>query len=57
MQAEAEVARLEQALSDPALYADTPDQVAAVTAAFRDAGAKVESLYARWAELEELAAG
>jgi ABC transport system ATP-binding/permease protein len=55
--AEAEVARLELALSDPALYADTPEQVAAVTAAFREAGVKVESLYARWAELEELAAG
>jgi ATP-binding cassette subfamily F protein uup len=54
---EAELARLETLLSDPALYADTPEQVAEITTAFRDAGAKVESLYARWAEIEELAAG
>ncbi|HEX6069767.1 MAG TPA: ABC-F family ATP-binding cassette domain-containing protein [Longimicrobiaceae bacterium] len=57
MEAEAEVARLETALSDPALYADTPERVAEVTTAFREAGARVESLYARWAELEELATG
>jgi ATP-binding cassette subfamily F protein uup len=57
MEAEAEVARLETALSDPALYADTPERVAEVTTAFRDAGTRVESLYARWAELEELATG
>jgi ATP-binding cassette subfamily F protein uup len=54
---EAELARLETMLSDPALYADTPEQVAEITTAFRDVGAKVESLYARWAEIEELAAG
>jgi ATP-binding cassette subfamily F protein uup len=54
---EAELARLETMLSDPALYADTPDQVAEITTAFRAVGAKVESLYARWAEIEELAAG
>jgi len=57
MEAEAEVSRLESALSDPDLYADTPDRVAEVTSAFRAAGDRVEELYARWAELEELATG
>ena len=54
---EAEVARLREVLSDPALYSDTPDRVAAVTAAFREAEARVEELYSRWAELEEIASG
>ncbi|HEX6923963.1 MAG TPA: ABC-F family ATP-binding cassette domain-containing protein [Longimicrobiaceae bacterium] len=57
MEAEAELARLQQRLSDPGLYTDTPEEVAAVTAAFQEASAKVESLYARWAELEEIASG
>ena len=56
-EAEAELARLQEVLSDPALYSDTPEKVAEATAAFRDAGAQVEALYARWAELEEIASG
>ncbi|CAN5663416.1 ATP-binding cassette domain-containing protein [soil metagenome] len=39
-------------LADPALYTDAT-QTAAVTAAFNDARSAVDSLYARWAELEE----
>jgi ATP-binding cassette subfamily F protein uup len=54
--AEAEKERLGAALSDPSLYADTPGKVAEVTAAFREASDQVERLYARWAELEEIAA-
>jgi ATP-binding cassette subfamily F protein uup len=43
-------------LADPALYASSPDEVARATAEFRDAEAKVEALYARWTELEEIRA-
>ncbi|HEU0013560.1 MAG TPA: ABC-F family ATP-binding cassette domain-containing protein [Longimicrobium sp.] len=39
-------------LADPALYAGAPDEVARVTADFREAEQRVEALYARWAELE-----
>jgi hypothetical protein len=46
---------LEARLADPALYAQPADEVAAVTTAFREAGEAVEALYARWAELEEMA--
>jgi ATP-binding cassette subfamily F protein uup len=56
-QAEARRAELEARLADPALYAQPADEVARVTAAFKEAGEAVEALYARWAELEELAAG
>ena len=42
-------------LADPSLYAQPQDEVARVTAAFREAGERVDALYARWAELEEIA--
>jgi ABC transport system ATP-binding/permease protein len=45
------------ALSDPALYAETPDEVAGLRARFEEAERRVETLYARWAELEQIAAG
>ncbi|HEX2208395.1 MAG TPA: ABC-F family ATP-binding cassette domain-containing protein [Longimicrobium sp.] len=57
MEAEARKGELETRLADPALYAQSPDEVARVTAAFREAGEAVEALYARWAELEAVAAG
>ncbi|HYR12216.1 MAG TPA: ATP-binding cassette domain-containing protein, partial [Longimicrobium sp.] len=57
MAAEARKEELEARLADPALYAQPADEVARVTAAFKEAGDAVEALYARWAELEELAAG
>ena len=57
LRAESEKAELEAKLSDPALYADTPEEIARVTAAFHEAGARVEALYARWEELEEIRAG
>jgi ATP-binding cassette subfamily F protein uup len=50
--AEEERQKLERALSDPTLYADTPELVPELTAAFKAAGERVEKLYARWAELE-----
>jgi ATP-binding cassette subfamily F protein uup len=56
-QAETRRAELEARLADPALYAQPADEVARVTASFKEAGEAVEALYARWAELEELAAG
>ena len=55
--AEQEKAELEARLGDPALYAGPPDEVARVNAAFQAASARVDALYARWAELEEIAAG
>ena len=52
---EAESARndLSSRLADPALYQDTAE-AARVGAAFREAEALVDALYARWAELEAL---
>jgi ATP-binding cassette subfamily F protein uup len=50
--AEEEREKLGHALSDPSLYADTPEMVPELTAAFKAAGNRVEELYARWAELE-----
>jgi ATP-binding cassette subfamily F protein uup len=55
MQAEARKEALEARLADPALYAQPQDEVARVTAEFREAGEAVEALYARWAELEAVA--
>ena len=55
LQAEARREELEARLADPALYAQPADEVARVTAAFKEAGEAVEALYARWAELEEVA--
>ncbi|HEX2091285.1 MAG TPA: ABC transporter C-terminal domain-containing protein, partial [Longimicrobiaceae bacterium] len=52
--AEAEKDELAARLADPSLYAASPEEVARVTAAFHDAEARVEALYTRWAELEEI---
>ncbi|CAN5629718.1 ATP-binding cassette domain-containing protein [soil metagenome] len=54
MEAEARKEEISAQLADPVLYADTPEDVARVSAAFRAAEAEVEALYARWAELEEV---
>ena len=51
------VSAVEARLADPALYTQGADEVARVTAAFREASDAVEALYARWAALEEIAAG
>jgi ABC transport system ATP-binding/permease protein len=51
---EAERARLETELADPALYSNSPERVPAVTAAYEEAGRRGEALYARWAELEAI---
>jgi ATP-binding cassette subfamily F protein uup len=55
----AETARdeLEARLADPAFYGAGGGDVASIHAAYQEAIAKVETLYARWAELEEKAAG
>jgi ABC transport system ATP-binding/permease protein len=42
-------------LTVPALYVDTPGKVAELRAELAEVEALVESLYARWAELEEIA--
>ncbi|MBD0319282.1 MAG: ATP-binding cassette domain-containing protein, partial [Gemmatimonadetes bacterium] len=55
MEAEARKEELGTRLSDPALYAAGNDEVQKVSADFRAASEKVDALYARWAELEELA--
>ncbi|HET8656314.1 MAG TPA: ABC-F family ATP-binding cassette domain-containing protein [Longimicrobiaceae bacterium] len=55
LEAEAERESLGAQLADPALYTDAPGRVAGLTAAFQRAGERVEALYARWAELEEVA--
>src|SRR4051794_37315800 len=52
--AEQEKAGLEARLADPALYAGPPDEVARVTSAFQAASERVDALYARWGELEEI---
>ncbi len=51
-EAEAEVARLEARLADPALYAETPAEVGPVRAALEAAQAEVTKRTARWEELE-----
>jgi ABC transport system ATP-binding/permease protein len=56
VEAEARREALSERLADPALYTDRPEEVAGVTAEFREASERVEALYARWAELEEAAA-
>jgi ATP-binding cassette subfamily F protein uup len=43
-------------LADPALYAGAADEVAKVSAQFREAVERVDALYARWSELEEIRA-
>jgi ATP-binding cassette subfamily F protein uup len=54
--AETQRDELEQQLGDPAVYSDAA-RAASVSAEFERARAEVEALYARWAELEERAAG
>jgi len=54
LEAERERARLEEALADPTLYSDSPERVTELTDAFREAGERVERLYARWEELESI---
>ncbi|MEM1108143.1 MAG: ABC-F family ATP-binding cassette domain-containing protein [Planctomycetota bacterium] len=56
LEAEAELEDLQTQSADPAVIADH-ERFAQVCQAMGDAQTKVESLYARWAELEELAAG
>jgi ABC transport system ATP-binding/permease protein len=56
-EAESHKAELAARLADPLLYSETPDQIAQVSAAFQDAEAEVDRLYARWAELEEVQSG
>ncbi len=56
LEAEALRDELGEVLTNPSLYVDTPDRVASARAEFEAAERKVEALYGRWAELEELAA-
>jgi len=55
LEAETRKEELQARLADPALYTRSPDEVARVTAGFREASERVDALYARWAELEEIA--
>jgi ABC transport system ATP-binding/permease protein len=52
LEAEEERERLSAVLQDPGFYSETPEKVAEVSAAFREATERVERLYERWAELE-----
>ncbi|HEX7243103.1 MAG TPA: hypothetical protein VF263_22660, partial [Longimicrobiaceae bacterium] len=54
LEAEAAKEELGARLADPALYAAPPEEAARVGAAFREVTERVEALYARWAELEEI---
>ncbi len=53
-EAEAAVVALEVQLQDPEMYAKRSAEVPAVVAALEQARAKVEALYARWQELEQV---
>jgi len=55
LEAETKKEELEARLGDPSLYTQPADEVSRVTDAFREASEKVDALYARWAELEEVA--
>jgi ATP-binding cassette subfamily F protein uup len=55
LEAESRKEELEARLADPALYTGGQDEVQRVTAEFQAAAARVDELYARWAELEEIA--
>jgi ATP-binding cassette subfamily F protein uup len=55
--AEERVASLEATLQDADLYARRPAEVPALVAALDEARARVEALYARWAELSALPTG
>jgi ATP-binding cassette subfamily F protein uup len=57
LQAEAEKEELGARLADPSLYAGSPEEVARVTAAYGEAVARVDRLYARWEELEAVRTG
>ncbi len=57
LEAEGERDRLGAELSNPELYADTPERVAPLSESLQEAERRVEALYARWAELEEIASG
>ncbi len=52
---EAESEQIEATLADPATYRDGGDEVASLTARLQAIPAELETLYARWEELEELA--
>ena len=57
LEAEGRKEELSVRLADPALYASSPaDEVARLSAEYKTAGERVDALYARWAELEEIAA-
>jgi ABC transport system ATP-binding/permease protein len=56
LEAEARKEVLSARLADPSLYAGAQEEVARVTAEFREVVERVDALYARWAELEEAAA-
>jgi ATP-binding cassette subfamily F protein uup len=51
-QAEGHLAELETALAAPGLYRDRPDEVAVLTRQHTDQQKTIETLYARWTELE-----
>lgn len=55
MKAESRKSEVEARLADPSLYSGSPEEIARATAEFKEVGDRVESLYARWAELEEIA--
>lgn len=55
--AEADKEALAAPLADPALYRDEPERVAALREQFEAAAARVDELYTRWAELEEIRGG
>jgi ABC transport system ATP-binding/permease protein len=56
LDAESRRAGLGARLADPATYTLPADEIARATAGFEAASREVEALYARWAELEEIAA-
>ncbi len=55
--AESERDRLEAVLADPSLYSDSPEDVAGLSEEFDAARGRVETLYARWEELESVRSG
>jgi ABC transport system ATP-binding/permease protein len=57
LDAETRKEALARELADPALYGERPGEVATLTAEFESVSALVDSLYARWAELEEIRSG
>ncbi|HEX7242222.1 MAG TPA: hypothetical protein VF263_18190, partial [Longimicrobiaceae bacterium] len=57
LEAEARKEELGARLADPALYSESPDEIARATAAFREASERVDALYARWEELEAVRSG